>query len=178
MVSKCQYENAIDFYFYVHDNGIQISPHIHIIPVKKKDQKTTFYSLDLSKQYLAILFRSFAAFGLIAPKIFRIIWLSNISTLSVPYEVYSRTASCTLNLIARFFCLYISTRRILYNCLLRKFTHSQLQFKRNFDISQNSLSHFEVQNYSYHKYGNPIVFVLTRHCYMKSKILTRLGVQS
>lgn len=120
MVSKCQYENAIDFCFYVHDNGIQISPHIHIIPVKKKDQKTTFYSLDLSKQYLAILFRSFAAFGLIA---------SNISTLSVLYEVYSRTASCTLNLICRFFCLYISTRRILYNCLLRKFTHSNFNLK-------------------------------------------------
>ena len=42
----------------------------------------------------AILFRPF---GLFAPKIFEIIWFSNLLTLSIPNEGYSRNVSCTLN---------------------------------------------------------------------------------
>jgi len=42
---------------------------------------------------LAILFKSF---GFITPKYFKIIWLSNLSTLSVPYARYSRNASYVL----------------------------------------------------------------------------------
>jgi hypothetical protein len=41
-------------------------------------------------------------FGLLAPKIFYIIWLSNLSTLSVPDEDDSRNALCALNLISTF----------------------------------------------------------------------------
>ena len=48
---------------------------------------------------LAILFRPI---GLLAPKAFEIIWFSNLSTLSVPDEGYSRNASCALNLIYTF----------------------------------------------------------------------------
>jgi len=36
---------------------------------------------------LEILFKPF---GLLAPKTFKIIWFSNLSTLSIPDEVYSR----------------------------------------------------------------------------------------
>ena len=45
---------------------------------------------------LAILFRPF---GLLASKTFIIIWLINLSTLSVPDESYSRHALCALILI-------------------------------------------------------------------------------
>jgi hypothetical protein len=39
---------------------------------------------------LAILFKSF---GFITPKYFKIIWFSNLWTLSVPYAGYSRNTS-------------------------------------------------------------------------------------
>jgi hypothetical protein len=45
---------------------------------------------------LAILFRPF---GVLPPKDFKIICLSNILALSVPYEGYIRNAMCALNLI-------------------------------------------------------------------------------
>jgi len=45
---------------------------------------------------LAILFRPLV---LLLPKL---IWLSNISISSVPGDVYSRNASCILNLISTF----------------------------------------------------------------------------
>jgi hypothetical protein len=45
---------------------------------------------------LEILFKPF---GLLAPKTFKIIWFSNLSTLSIPDEGYSRNVSCALNLI-------------------------------------------------------------------------------
>jgi len=40
------------------------------------------------------------SFGFIAPK--KIIWLSNVSILSVHYEAYSRNEPCALNLISTF----------------------------------------------------------------------------
>ena len=43
---------------------------------------------------LAILLRPF---GFIAPKHFKIIWLSNLSNLSVPDEGFARNALCALN---------------------------------------------------------------------------------
>ena len=42
------------------------------------------------------------SFGFIAPEHFYIIWLSNLSTLSVSGEGYSRNAPCALNLISMF----------------------------------------------------------------------------
>jgi hypothetical protein len=48
-----------------------------------------------SDTILAILFRPF---GLLARKTFKIIWLSNLSILSVPDEGYSRNALCALKL--------------------------------------------------------------------------------
>ena len=42
------------------------------------------------------------AFGFIVPKHFTIIWFSNLSTLSVPDEGYSRNVSCAINLIFTF----------------------------------------------------------------------------
>jgi len=47
---------------------------------------------------LAILFRTFC---FIASKHLKIIRLSNLSTLSVPDEGYSRNESCALNLISK-----------------------------------------------------------------------------
>jgi hypothetical protein len=47
---------------------------------------------------LAILFRPF---GVLPPKDFKIICLSNILALSVPYEGYIRNAMCALNYYAR-----------------------------------------------------------------------------
>ena len=41
-------------------------------------------------------------FGLLAPKTYKIIWLSNLSTLSVPDQGYSRNASHTLNFKSAF----------------------------------------------------------------------------
>ena len=41
----------------------------------------------------------FRYFGLLAPKTFEIIWLSNFSILSVPDEGYSRNTLCALKLI-------------------------------------------------------------------------------
>ena len=38
-------------------------------------------------------------FSFLAPKDFKIIWLSNILTLSVADEGYSRNASCTFNFL-------------------------------------------------------------------------------
>ena len=49
---------------------------------------------------MAILFRPF---GLLARKTLNIIWLSNISILSVPDEGYPRSAFCALNLISTFY---------------------------------------------------------------------------
>jgi hypothetical protein len=40
--------------------------------------------------------------GLLAPKDFENIWLSNLLIMSVPDEGYSRNVSCTLNLISTF----------------------------------------------------------------------------
>ena len=40
--------------------------------------------------------------GLLAPKDFKNIWLSNLLIMSVPDEGYSRNVSCTLNLISTF----------------------------------------------------------------------------
>ena len=57
---------------------------------------------------LAILFRPF---GFLAPKGFKIIWLSNILDLSVPDEGYCRNASCALHLIAM---LYHMQKRTIY----------------------------------------------------------------
>ena len=53
---------------------------------------------------LTILFRPF---GLLVPKTFKIIWFSNLSTLSVPDEGYSRNGWCALNLISMFFLLHL-----------------------------------------------------------------------
>jgi hypothetical protein len=44
-------------------------------------------------------------FGLFAPKTFKIIWLSDLSTLSVPDEDYYRNTSCELNLISTYLLL-------------------------------------------------------------------------
>ena len=44
----------------------------------------------------------FRPFGLLAPKTFYAIWLSNLSILSVPNEGYSTNALCRLNLISTF----------------------------------------------------------------------------
>ena len=52
------------------------------------------------KTILAILFRPF---GLLARKTSKIIWLSNLSILSVSDEGYSRNALCALNLISTFY---------------------------------------------------------------------------
>ena len=51
---------------------------------------------------LAILFMPF---GFLTPNDFKIIWLSNILTLSVPHEGYSSNASFPLNLISTFLLL-------------------------------------------------------------------------
>jgi len=52
-----------------------------------------------SRLILAILFRPF---DFLAHKDFKIIWLSNILTLSVPDAGYSRNVSCALILISTF----------------------------------------------------------------------------
>ena len=52
----------------------------------------------------------FKAYGLRGLKTFKIIWFSNISTLIVPDEGYSRNVSCTLILISTFllsWCIFI-----------------------------------------------------------------------
>jgi hypothetical protein len=49
---------------------------------------------------VAFLFRPF---GFIAPKHIYIVWLSNVSILSVPDEGYSRNVPCALNLISTFY---------------------------------------------------------------------------
>ena len=51
--------------------------------------------------FLAILFRPF---GLLAPKTFKIICLSSLSTLSTP-DGYSRNVLCTLNFVISMFLL-------------------------------------------------------------------------
>ena len=50
----------------------------------------------------------FRPFGFSSLKYFEIIWVSDLSTLSVPEESYSRNASCALNLISTFFFKLIS----------------------------------------------------------------------
>ena len=47
--------------------------------------------VDFGYPVLALLILIFA------PKDFYVIWLSNLSTLSVPSEYYSTNVSCTLN---------------------------------------------------------------------------------
>jgi predicted membrane-bound mannosyltransferase len=44
----------------------------------------------------------YSPFGVLALKKFEIIWLSNLLTVSAPYEVYSRNAPCALNSISTF----------------------------------------------------------------------------
>ena len=51
----------------------------------------------------------FRPFGFIALKHFKLIWLSNISILSVLDEVYSRNMSYVLNVIFTFFLLVLTT---------------------------------------------------------------------
>jgi len=47
----------------------------------------------------------FGPFGLVAPKNFRIISLSNILTMNVADEGYSKNASCALNKLSTFYFL-------------------------------------------------------------------------
>jgi hypothetical protein len=61
----------------------------------------------------------FRPFGLRTPKTFKIIWLSSLSTLSIPDEGYSRNVSCALNLISTFSLLMLRYTRY-------KFTWSSL----------------------------------------------------
>jgi hypothetical protein len=49
-------------------------------------------------------------FGVLPPKDYKIIWLSNILALIVSDKAYSRNASCTLNLISMF--LYEPTYKL------------------------------------------------------------------
>ena len=71
----------------------------YIIPsTGKGDKRVVAYPYTI----MAILFRPL---GLLASKTFKIIWLSNLSTLSVHDEAYSRNSSCTLNLISTFVLL-------------------------------------------------------------------------
>ena len=53
----------------------------------------------IRKSLLTILFKPF---GFLAPKDFKMIWLSNIMALSVLDEGYSRYALSGLNLISKF----------------------------------------------------------------------------
>jgi len=56
-------------------------------------------------------------FALLAFKHFKIIWLSNLLTTSVPDECYSRNASCTLNYISTFFFFFFLFF-LFYCCLV------------------------------------------------------------
>ena len=56
-------------------------------------------------------------FSFIAPKHFIFIWLSNLSTLSVPDEGYSRNASCPLNLISTLLLRKPGKCNVLYNLI-------------------------------------------------------------
>ena len=51
----------------------------------------------------------FRPFGFIALKYFKLIWLSNLSTLSVLDEVYSRIMSYALNFIFTYLLLVLTT---------------------------------------------------------------------
>jgi len=60
-------------------------------------------------------------FGLFSPKDFKIIWLSNLLSLSVLDEDYSRVASGALNLISTFLLSYsYRLQRNLYDLVLIK----------------------------------------------------------
>jgi hypothetical protein len=52
------------------------------------------------------------SFGFIAPKKLEIIWLSNLSIVIVPVEVYPRNASCALYVIPAFLLVQYELVRI------------------------------------------------------------------
>ena len=62
--------------------------------------------LPQTRVTFALLFL-FRLFDLLAPKDFKIIWLSNLLIMSVPDKGYSREVSCILNVISTFFTKYI-----------------------------------------------------------------------
>jgi hypothetical protein len=59
---------------------------------------------------------------------FLIIWLSNLSTLSVPDEGYSRNASCALNLISTF-SLYYTNQSLKYSFVISCYSIFILWFR-------------------------------------------------
>jgi hypothetical protein len=63
----------------------------NVIIIKTKDL------LPQASEILADLWPLF----FIAPKDFKIVWFSNLSTLSVHFEVDSKKASCAINLISK-----------------------------------------------------------------------------
>ena len=93
-----------------------------------------FVQLNL---YLFLSFASFfwlswlGPFCFIAPKHFSIIWLSNLSILSIPDEGYFRNVSCALNLISMlfFFFVYCLTTFVLtWMCLMSYFISNNMPF--------------------------------------------------
>jgi len=63
---------------------------------------------------------SYAEF-VIGTKIIKHVWLSNLSSLSIPDEGYSRNMLCTLNLISKVFIQGHTCNILLYFCFI-KFT--------------------------------------------------------
>ena len=83
---------------------------------------------------LEILFKPF---GLLAPKTFKIIWFSNLSTLSVPDEGDSRNVSCTINLLSMF--LFLIFKNNIYSLPFTVFCDIQTQ--GSFTISMINKQH-------------------------------------
>jgi hypothetical protein len=79
---------------------------------------------DLSRFWLYC----FGRLVLLLPKLW-IIWLSHLSILSVPDEVYSRNASCTLNLKSTFLLINYKIHNFFYadNYILFKFPMAPLR---------------------------------------------------
>jgi predicted neutral ceramidase superfamily lipid hydrolase len=118
---------------------------INYMQVKKILFTNVFFSwsLCLLNMFPSMVFPKHFYFSYLGPLVyllaifFLIIWLSNLSILSVPDEGYSRNALCALNLISTFY--YFSRSLHFEKCNRNSIIHNNIKH-RNEDVEGSPLT--------------------------------------